>query len=114
MRYIYLFNVEGTDIYKIGISKNPSKRKSQVQTGCPYKIIEVDRFESEHFLDIETRLHAKYKLNKVDEDGRELQGEFFRLSKKRTGFIYRGLQEVREYIYYLRKKQLSGKQKNAK
>lgn len=114
MRYIYLFNVEGTDIYKIGVSKNPSKRKSQVQTGCPYKIIEVDRFESEHFLDIETRLHAKYQLNKVDEDGRELQGEFFRLSKKERDLFIEDCRKSESIFIILEKNSYLANKKNAK
>jgi hypothetical protein len=80
MKYVYLFNVEGTNVYKIGNSKHPEKRTSEVQTGCPFKIIEVARFKSKYPTKVETALHRKFGFQKQDEYGRELQGEFFALS----------------------------------
>lgn len=80
MKHVYLFNVEGTSVYKIGNSKHPEKRKNQVQTSCPYKVREVARFESKYSTQIETMLHKRFGLQKEDEYGRELQGEFFYLS----------------------------------
>ena len=80
MKYVYLFNVEGTDVYKIGNSKHPDHRKTEVQTSCPYKIEEVTRFESEYPTQVEIAIHRLFGSQKKDEDGRELQGEFFRLS----------------------------------
>ena len=79
-QYVYLFNVEGTDVYKIGNSKHPDKRASQVQTSCPYKVHIVFRFESKYSTQVESALHRKFGLQKKDEQGRELQGEFFYLS----------------------------------
>jgi len=80
MKYVYLFNVEGTNVYKIGNSKDPKKRISSIQTGCPYKVVEVARFESDYPTQVEINLHRKFGLKKTDDDGRELQGEFFSLS----------------------------------
>jgi hypothetical protein len=80
MKYVYLFNLEGTDIYKIGYSKHPSKRIAEVQVGCPFKVVEVARFESEYPTQVESALHRKFGFQKEDEEGRELQGEFFSLS----------------------------------
>ena len=80
MKYVYLFNVEGTDVYKIGNSKHPNKRLLEVQVCCPFKVTEVARFKSQYPTQVETNLHIKFGLQKVDEDGRELQGEFFSLS----------------------------------
>jgi len=51
-----------------------------VQVGCPYKVVEVARFESEYPTQVETAMHRVFASQKEDEDGRELQGEFFRLS----------------------------------
>lgn len=82
MKYVYLFNVEGTNVYKIGNSKHPDKRTSEVQTGCPFKVIEVARFKSKHPTKVESALHRKFGFQKHDEYGRELQGEFFALSKE--------------------------------
>jgi hypothetical protein len=88
MKYVYLFNLEGTNIYKIGYSKHPEKRISEVQVGCPFKVVEVARFESKYptqvesnlHRKVESNLHRKFGLQKEDEEGRELQGEFFSLS----------------------------------
>ena len=80
MKFVYLFNVEGTNVYKIGNSKHPKKRILEVQTSCPFRVIEVARFKSEYPTQVETALHRKFGLQKIDEEGRELQGEFFALS----------------------------------
>jgi len=79
-QYVYLFNVEGTDVYKIGYSKHPKKRIAEVQVGCPYRVTEVARFKSEYPTQVESKLHRQFGMQKEDEDGRELQGEFFSLS----------------------------------
>lgn len=79
-QYVYLFNLEGTDIYKIGYSKHPNKRVSEVQVGCPFKVVEVARFESNYPTQVEANLHRQFGMQKEDEDGRELQGEFFSLT----------------------------------
>jgi len=80
MKFVYLFHVEGTNVYKIGNSKHPDKRLKEVQTACPFRVTEVMRFESKFPTKIESALHRKYGFQKEDEDGRELQGEFFALS----------------------------------
>lgn len=78
--YVYLFNVEGTDVYKIGYSRHPKKRISEVQVGCPYKVKEVARFESNYPTQVEASLHRQFFMQKIDDEGRNLQGEFFYLS----------------------------------
>ncbi len=80
MKYVYLFNVEGTNVYKIGNSKQVDKRRMEIQTSCPFKVIEVARFKSKYPTQVETALHRKFGFQKEDEHGRELQGEFFALS----------------------------------
>jgi hypothetical protein len=64
MKYVYLFNLEGTNIYKIGNSKHPEKRVSEVQTGCPFKVIEVARFKSSYPTLVETALHRRFGFQK--------------------------------------------------
>lgn len=69
MRYVYLLKAETEEqtIYKIGFTKNlPSKRIKQLQTGCPLEIKLADYFMSEYATVIESALHNKYKLNKVN------------------------------------------------
>lgn len=79
-QYVYLFNLECTDIYKIGFSKHPKKRIAEIQSGCPFKVVEVARFESEYPSRVESKMHRIFGAQKEDEDGRELQGEFFSLT----------------------------------
>ena len=80
MKYVYLFNLEGTNIYKIGNSMHPEKRQKEIQTSCPFKVNIVCRFKSQYSTQIETALHRKFGYQKEDNEGRELQGEFFSLS----------------------------------
>jgi hypothetical protein len=41
---------------------------------------EVTRFKSQYPTQVESKLHRQFGMQKKDEDGRELQGEFFSLS----------------------------------
>lgn len=75
--YVYLFNVEGTDVYKIGNSKHPDKRLKQLQTGNPLKLVSVDIFKSDYATKLESFFHRKFKHKKYSEEDGELQGEFF-------------------------------------
>jgi hypothetical protein len=81
MKYVYLFNAEGTDVYKIGHSKHPEKRLLQLQTGNPTKIEFVNSFESNYATQLESFLHRKFKHKKHSEDEEKLQGEFFCLDE---------------------------------
>lgn len=95
MKLIYLFNIEGTDIYKIGITKgDPLKRLKNLQVGCPFSYIISCTFESKHGNKLEKVLHRTYSSNKVLTEGelptfiirdfsdKELHGEFFKLNKE--------------------------------
>lgn len=93
MKYVYLFNLEGTNIYKIGYSKHPDKRISEVQVGCPFKVVEVARFESHYPTQVESNLHRKFGFQKTDEHGNELQGEFFALSSDDRESFYEHCQK---------------------
>jgi hypothetical protein len=81
MKYIYLLQLEGTDLYKIGFTKNsPSKRVKSLQTGSPHKIILADQYETEMASKIESILHRSMKSKKyIAEDGFTLLGEWFKL-----------------------------------
>jgi hypothetical protein len=90
MRHVYLANIEGTDIYKIGFTKNPKNRLKSLQTGNPKKLVLVDSFESELATQIESVLHRRYmgfKTNNIDGD--KLLGEWFELDHEQaSSFIY--------------------------
>lgn len=103
MQYVYLFNVEGTDVYKIGNSKHPNKRLFQIQTGCPWKLVEVARFESNYPSQVEMNLHNRFFSQKEDEYGRELQGEFFSLSLEDKKMFNEHCQKAEDMFLILEK-----------
>lgn len=82
MKYIYLANIDGTDIYKIGFTKkDPKKRILSLQTGNPFKIVLIDTFQSEIAPQIESILHRFMSSKKyIAEDGYSLMGEWFKLT----------------------------------
>jgi hypothetical protein len=59
-KYVYLmFSTERGD-YKLGISKNPSRRIKQLQTGSGEKIELIDKYLTEYYSEVETSLHGLY------------------------------------------------------
>jgi hypothetical protein len=83
MKYVYLANIEDTNIYKIGFTKQvPEKRVKGLQTGNPYKIKLVNSYKSDIAPSIESVIHNffKYKKNNPNE-GINLLGEWFVLEK---------------------------------
>lgn len=101
MSYVYLFKVEGTDVYKIGNSKHPDQRLKEVQIGCPYKVEEVARFKSKFPSKVETALHRKFNFQKEDKFGRELQGEFFALSEEDESLFQENCQKAEDMFLIL-------------
>jgi len=81
MKYIYLLQLEGTDLYKIGFTKNnPNKRVKSLQTGSPHKIVLIDQYQTVMATTIESILHRSMKSKKyIAEDGFMLLGEWFKL-----------------------------------
>ncbi len=76
IKKIYLARQEGTDLYKIGITKNdPKKRLKQLQTGNAGKFELVESFETKHDYKMETALHAHYQMRLVS-------GEWYVLSNE--------------------------------
>jgi hypothetical protein len=101
MKYVYLFNVEGTNVYKIGNSKHPDKRRLEVQTSCPFRVIEVARFESNYPTQVETAIHRKFGFQKHDEEGRKLYGEFFALSNEDRSLFEEHCQKAEDVFLIL-------------
>lgn len=83
MKYVYLANIEDTNIYKIGFTKQaPEKRVKNLQTGNPNKIVLVNSYKSEIAPSIESVIHNYFKHKKNNpEDGLKLLGEWFLLEK---------------------------------
>jgi len=63
-QYIYVFRLEGTAYYKIGVSNNPKKRRRTLSTGSPIGIEIVCAFESRDCCGGERRLHAMFAANR--------------------------------------------------
>lgn len=56
---------------------------AEVQTGCPYLLELIAKFETKYGSKLEGAIHRRFELNKQCEiDGEELKGEWFNLSKK--------------------------------
>ena len=86
---IYLIKAKDINLYKIGISKNATKRVKQLQTGCPYELELISFYEPKKFaFKIEKIMHRSMSIYKKDEDLNSLMGEWFDLQAKDVqGFI---------------------------
>ena len=71
---IYLARQENTNLFKIGISKNPKNRILTLQTGNANKIILIETFETKHGFNLETALHQDFYKDR-------LEGEWFELNE---------------------------------
>lgn len=73
MKYIYLIQSLEDGYYKIGVSKHPSKRINELQTGnsSPLKLIET--YQSEYANEVEKALHRNNTSKKKE-------GEWFDMS----------------------------------
>ena len=73
MKYVYLIKNSEDDTYKIGVAKDPNKRLRQLQTGCPYELLLIEKYQTEHYNTIEKTFHRRYSYLKKE-------GEWFSLS----------------------------------
>jgi hypothetical protein len=76
MSYVYLLEISNDDttIYKIGYTKNSTKRRiDSLQTGNPYPIREVCTYHTKYEQKLERSLHNFYSHCR-------LEGEWFSLS----------------------------------
>ena len=61
---VYLIMATESGRYKIGVSKNPTKRIKQLQTGSNEELRLVESFETKFPHKIEKALHNKYLKGK--------------------------------------------------
>lgn len=81
MKSIYLIKSSEDSHYKIGVSKNPQKRLSTLQTGNSSQIILISEYKTINAYKIEKVLHRKYSHF-------QRNGEWFNLSiKEELSFI---------------------------
>lgn len=83
---IYAIRAIGTNRIKIGTTLNLQKRRSSVQTGCPYPVEIVAYWEGDYRL--ETLIHRYFEK-------RRKQGEWFEVS----------IQEIEQAVSFLRRMQ---------
>lgn len=91
--YVYIITDDNNYI-KIGISKNPEKRKQQLQTAYPtaLKILFTEEFycTRSHLLKIENIIHKKVKAIT-----KKVNGEWFKITDNK-------LQEIKDLIILCR------------
>ncbi len=95
MKKVYLFNGEGTDLYKIGITQNINERVKGVQTGCPHKIIVIHTFVTNFGEKLERTVQRHFYFNKT-------QGEWFRLNEEEVKTFLTVCQKVENNLKVLR------------
>ena len=92
---IYL--IRGNDgRYKIGISKNPSKRIKELQTGNSDKMTIIDTYESIYAPQIESALHRYYSHSRKE-------GEWFDLSVVEESNFIKNCQKIDQSLQALKK-----------
>lgn len=47
MAFVYIFRSGSENIFKIGKSRDPAKRRNQLSTGNPHKLTELDRIQTD-------------------------------------------------------------------
>jgi len=105
MGFVYLINIEKTDLYKVGITKNTiNERLKSLQTGNPLKLIIIDGYESEKYQKIETIIHRSLKHKKyIPEDFENLLGEWFLLSQEDVSNFKSNCKKIEDSIDFLKK-----------
>jgi predicted GIY-YIG superfamily endonuclease len=71
--FVYLINAEGTNKYKIGVSKNTKLRLKALQTGSSERLTLIKEFKTNFGYKLEGALHRNYASKQV-------AGEWFELS----------------------------------
>jgi len=96
MKYIYLIQSLENSCYKIGVSKHPKKRVSQLQTGNSSQLKLVESYQSEHAHLIERALQRRYAhLNK--------EGEWFEMSISNEVSFIEECRQIEKNIVFLKK-----------
>jgi hypothetical protein len=95
MKYIYLIQSLENGYYKIGISKHPTKRLQQLQTGNASPLKLIDTYHTEHANKIEHALQRRYShFNK--------EGEWFDLSISEEVAFKEVCRKIEETIVFLK------------
>ena len=93
---IYLLKQENSNLYKIGVTKNTSKRIKQLQTGNAIPLELVETFQTSHDYKMETALHAQFSLKRME-------GEWFKLSQEEVDSFFDICSRKEETMDFLKK-----------
>lgn len=61
---LYIIHTNDSNLYKIGITKNITKRIKQFETGNPFEFTLYDFFETENCRELESLIHKRLEKNK--------------------------------------------------
>ena len=101
-KLLYILYISELNVCKIGISENVEKRIKQLQTGCPFRIDVVKKYESPISARIEKILHRQYRSRKVDENEYNLMGEWFSIPVSEMLSFEEKCREIEGAINYLK------------
>lgn len=85
MSYLYLLHCEG--FYKIGITKNPKKRMSELQVGNPFKINPIGFYKTKDAEGLECTIHNTFRFVNVS-------GEWFKIPDEYINTIVEFLKKI--------------------
>ena len=96
MKYVYLIQSLEDGYYKIGVSKHPKKRVTQLQTGNSSELKLIESYQTEYAHKVERALQNRYSyLRKV--------GEWFDLSISEDISFLSDCKQIEESINILKK-----------
>lgn len=93
-RYVYLIQSLENSYYKIGVSKHPNKRVSELKTGNPSPTKLITTYLTEYPTKIETALHNRYSHYHKD-------GEWYDLSLNIEVDFINECKKIEENIIFL-------------
>ena len=94
--FVYLIRSDEDGLYKVGISKSPSKRLEQLQTGNSSKLTLIETFKSDHARKIEQGIHNFFRSMKI-------HGEWFEISMNEVVMFNEYCKRIDSTISHLKK-----------
>lgn len=90
-RCLYVFRMEGTDFYKIGIANDPFRRLKEVDRMSPTPVNVVWCKANTHLAEQETLIHRKYAAHHV-------RLEWFRFTEEEAEMLFAELDMGAEFF----------------
>lgn len=84
MKFVYLIQVEDTNICKVGYTKKkPENRLKELQTASAKKLVVASFYLTKRAAQVEAAIHNTYSSYQTrEEDGKKLIGEWFRFDEE--------------------------------